>query len=301
MIAYLKHNEIDKKKWNTCILASANAKVYVLAEYLDIVSPGWSALVENDYEAVFPVITASKFFINYMYQPPFTKFFDVYTPGINIDTESWEKALHKPFRKVPLASVHIDSPLVSSSSNYSNTLSIQELNLSSNYNETAAKYTKNVQKNLKKASKHVLLLDENTSLHDFVTLKRKNYRHQVSKLHLDMLVNILGDTHPWKSNIVGIKNDHEEYILISTSVIFKDRLYFISSGATAEARNKKAKFVMYDHIIRKYSGANFTIDFMGSNIPNVAYFNHSFGAVDKKFFHIEKKGWLAKLKKLSGK
>ena len=48
------HKEIDKAKWDVCIQAKPkNAIVYAYSWYLDIVSPGWSALVEDNYTTVF--------------------------------------------------------------------------------------------------------------------------------------------------------------------------------------------------------------------------------------------------------
>ena len=55
MIKYLEHEEIDLKKWDATIDASPNGMVYAKSWYLDIVSPGWEGLVNEDYNAVFPL------------------------------------------------------------------------------------------------------------------------------------------------------------------------------------------------------------------------------------------------------
>ena len=70
---YLKHTEIDKVKWDDCVLNSQNHLPYCYSWYLDIVSPGWDALISNDYEFIFPLTHRRKAGINYLFQPYFTQ------------------------------------------------------------------------------------------------------------------------------------------------------------------------------------------------------------------------------------
>lgn len=55
MIIFLQHQAIDKQKWDSCIKECGNGMTYAYSWFLDIVSPGWAALVEDDYSAVFPL------------------------------------------------------------------------------------------------------------------------------------------------------------------------------------------------------------------------------------------------------
>lgn len=48
MITYLFNSEIDKDKWDNCIKNSPGAKPYAYSWYLDIMAPGWQALVDED-------------------------------------------------------------------------------------------------------------------------------------------------------------------------------------------------------------------------------------------------------------
>src|ERR1043166_572384 len=73
MIHYLEHSAIDKPKWDRCIESSANGMIYASSWYLDLVSPGWNALVEHDYQSVFPLTRRKKFGFHYLCQPPFTQ------------------------------------------------------------------------------------------------------------------------------------------------------------------------------------------------------------------------------------
>ena len=77
MIRYIAHNQIDKQRWDECIAQSPDGLIYAWSWYLDVVHPGWEALVEDDYETVMPLAPGRKFGINYLFQPFFTQKFGV--------------------------------------------------------------------------------------------------------------------------------------------------------------------------------------------------------------------------------
>ncbi len=72
-ISYLRHENIDKKKWDNCIAHANNSLIYAYSYYLDAMSENWNALVMNDYEAVMPLTWAKKFGFRYLRQPVFTQ------------------------------------------------------------------------------------------------------------------------------------------------------------------------------------------------------------------------------------
>jgi hypothetical protein len=56
MIVYHKNHEIDREQWDKCIRNSPGTKPYAWSWYLDIMAPGWEALVDDDYDSVFPFL-----------------------------------------------------------------------------------------------------------------------------------------------------------------------------------------------------------------------------------------------------
>lgn len=71
-LQYIKHIDIDFKKWDIAILSSEFPLVFAQSFYLNATSPNWDALVIGDYECVFPLTIKSKFGFRYLPQPPFT-------------------------------------------------------------------------------------------------------------------------------------------------------------------------------------------------------------------------------------
>ena len=77
MIQYLTHNQINLNKWDSTIAECGN--IYAYSWYLDIVHPGWEALVEDDYQSVMPLTGGKKFGVNYLYQPYFVQQLGVFS------------------------------------------------------------------------------------------------------------------------------------------------------------------------------------------------------------------------------
>lgn len=55
-IRLVLREEIDKVKWNSCVHYAANGNLFGYLWYLDYVAKDWDALVEGDYESVFPLV-----------------------------------------------------------------------------------------------------------------------------------------------------------------------------------------------------------------------------------------------------
>ena len=68
----VKHKDIDQKKWDQTVNASAFPSLFANSFYLNAVSPGWDALIGPDYSCVFPVCLKKKLSIEYLPQPLFT-------------------------------------------------------------------------------------------------------------------------------------------------------------------------------------------------------------------------------------
>ena len=73
MIRYLKHSEINPKKWNQTVCNSLFSTIFVEYEMLDLLtgSDTWDALVQDAYEAVMPLPYRKKGVLKYVYTPFF--------------------------------------------------------------------------------------------------------------------------------------------------------------------------------------------------------------------------------------
>ena len=109
MIRYFRHTEIDKAKWDNCIKLSPAGIVYSTSWYLDIVSPGWEALIEDNYKAVFPLTSKSKYGFNYLFQPFFTQQGGLFIENENTHSEQVKQFLESIPLKFKLIEINLNA------------------------------------------------------------------------------------------------------------------------------------------------------------------------------------------------
>ena len=68
-ILHLRHNQIDRIKWDATIAQSLCDLPYAYSWYLDVVCPMWEALVSDDYAYVMPLPLKKKWGISYLIHP----------------------------------------------------------------------------------------------------------------------------------------------------------------------------------------------------------------------------------------
>ena len=79
-IRYVKREEIDKVKWNSCIHYATNGNIFGYIWFLDQIAKDWDALVEGDYESVMPLIWKEGLFKKKeLYQPSLIRESGIYS------------------------------------------------------------------------------------------------------------------------------------------------------------------------------------------------------------------------------
>ena len=69
-IHFLRNEEIDKTKWNSCVHYANNGNVFGYMWYLNNISKNWDGLIEDDYQSVLPLIWKPKILnTKVIYQP----------------------------------------------------------------------------------------------------------------------------------------------------------------------------------------------------------------------------------------
>ena len=85
-IRFVPQEEIDKVKWNSCVHYANNGNVFGYMWYLNHVAKDWDALVEGDYESVFPLVWRKDWLgRKEMYQPSLMRELGIYS--INVLSE----------------------------------------------------------------------------------------------------------------------------------------------------------------------------------------------------------------------
>lgn len=310
MINYLRHHEIEKAKWDECIENSVNGLIYGRSWFLDIVCPGWDALVEEDYTAVFPLTHGRKYGICYLYQPYFTQQLGVFSRKhltADLVTE-FLTAIPPKFR---FAEIHLNSMNRTDPGLFTPKASVNlELDLINTYENLRKNYDQNAKRNLKKALDARVVIDRKTDPDDLITLFKENrggaeknlkFRHYA--VLRELMFHCLKNR---KGILLGARLPEGNLCASAFLLTDRSRIIFHFAASGKESRETGAMFLLIDSVIRENAGKTITLDFEGSNDPNVARFYKSFGAVSCNYTRvtINRLSWIPgialKFKKRSG-
>lgn len=291
MIRYLKHSEIDKQKWDKCIRRSVNGIIYANSWYLDLFSENWDALVENEYERVFPLTWRKKFGIHYLYQPVFTQQLGVFSRNI-LSTEVVQSFLEAIPPKFKFAEINLNSyNKLDSSSIEKQEMLNHELDLIKTYDQHYRSYSTNLKRNLKKAAGSGLTIMKTMKPEPIIEMFRMNRGRNIGSLKNEdyMKLQRLMYTCIYKDRgqIWGAFNKYNELVAGAFFLISNNKVIFLFSGTNKKARELRAMPLLIDTFIRQNSRTNLTFDFEGSNDENLARFYKSFGSKEIRYLHIK--------------
>ena len=287
MIRYLRHSAIDKNRWDQCVAHSVNAIVYAYSWYLDLVSPGWDGLVEDDYTSVFPLPRRRKFCIYYLAQPNFAQQLGLFTTRI-LSQELVTSFLHAIPSKFRLAEISLNSfnkvdPGIFRVISRIN----HELELVRTYGELNRNYSHNTRRNLRKAIDAGVSIQRKISVDELIGLFRSNYGKREGKLNYkDYLVlqNLIGHCLNRSAGLLIGAGAREGRPDAAAFFLRDARRYIMLLGATDYAtRENGAMFLLLDSVIREFASQPLLLDFEGGNDPNLGRFYKSFGARETRY------------------
>lgn len=281
MIYYLQHDMIDKSRWDDCIVHAVNGNLNARSWYLDIVSPGWCALVEGDYEKVFPLTPFSRAGIKYLMQPYFTQ-----QLGLFYRTLSSETTLNTFLNHIPVEYKYIDINLNTSNRIVSNGNVIDmtniELDLISDYEKISSGYQVNLKRNLKKANQQKLSVSKNVRPEELISLFKANKGQDLKHLS-DKQYNLVQriayeSINKGIGEVWGVYNEFNQLVASVLWVTSHQKSVFLFSAVSGDGKNLNAMPWLIDSFIRENAGSRLTLDFEGSNDAGLARFYSSFGA-----------------------
>lgn len=283
-IQYLTHQQIDKAKWDRCIERSDNGLIYAYSIYLDTMANQWDALVLNDYEAVMPLTWNKKYGIRYLYQPFLTAQLGVFGKAIT------EQQLDSFIQTIPSQFKFIDISLNSSNSSgipsgCSSDRSNYVLNLENPYEDLYNNYRENIQRNIKKAIQLGCIVQKEFDAGKVIELALRQMKSQGQSVieNIERFKSLYQYLHNRQmATTYGISLNNE---LLASCVFFfsHNRAYYILVGNSPNGKTIGASHTLIDAFIKDYAGKKIILDFEGSDIPSLAFFYSSFGAVHETY------------------
>jgi hypothetical protein len=291
MIRYLKQNEIDKKKWDTCIKESFNGQVYAWSWYLDIVHPNWNALVEDDYARVFPLTGNRKLGVSYLYQPFFAQQLGVFSPSI-LNPEIVNSFLQAIPAHYQFAEIRLNTHNKTDDSIFKITQHINyELDLINTYDRISKKYASNTKRNLKKAQQSGISLMKNIKPEDVVRLFRANRGRTISHwndLEYNRLKKLVYTAiYRGQAMVYGVYTAQNNLCAGAIFIRSQGKIVFLFSGANQQAKDNHAMTYLIDAVIQEHAPSHLVFDFEGSDNESLARFYKGFGSKQTTYPGVE--------------
>lgn len=284
-IQYLTRDEIDITRWNNCINTAGNGLIYSYHYYLDLMAQQWHGLVLDNYEAVMPLTWNRKYGIAYLYQPFLTAQLGVFGKTISAALmEAFLNAIPARFQYWDIYLNHSNAFTLPGFDLYRRKNFVLDLNKP--YEELSINYRENIQRNIRKAEQSGCRADKNFDVEKVIDLAVRQMRtySKESKDNVDRFRNLYRFLHRQEKAVTyGIFSTRDE--LLASCVFFysHNRAYYILVGNHSDGRAIGASHALIDAFIRDHAGKSMLLDFEGSDIPNLALFYSSFGAIQEDF------------------
>jgi hypothetical protein len=295
-LQYIKHKDIDMKKWDNTILQSQIPFVFAQSFYLNATCPNWDALVIGDYETVFPITYKTKFGYRYLPQPPFTSQLGAYGK-LNLETEQqFYNYIIEHFKLIDVelnVSNQLQSEFISPKNTY-------VLNYSAGY-----KFNQNTRRNIAKAIENGFLVQQ-VANGGIISLSQ-DYLNPF----LELEVHLSRSTLALLDNL--LKNAMSKGMLYTFQVLDKNNTikalgHFICNGKHAlylkgtnfdKIENSGSMHLLMKHAIEFFADKSIIFDFGGGSKQGLANFYMGFGgqAMTYSFLQVNKLPRLIKILK----
>jgi hypothetical protein len=288
MIVYHKNNEIDREQWDNCIKNTPGSKPYAYSWYLDIMAPGWQALVDDDYDSVFPVPGFRQFGIQYVATPVFLQQLGAYSPDKPSSTAIAEFLEYMPdfFRFIDLnvrQKVESDRYKVTEKTNL-------ELDLSKPYDTIFNGFSDHCKRNIEASYKKKPELVTDIKPEEIIDLFIQNKGKEISGIkdrdyqRLRNLMNFCLINK--KGRLIGVRETRKRLIFGIFLVEvrgYKTMLFVVN---TPRSREKRIGYYFVNDLIKNNATTKTILDFDGSSIPSIASFMESFGCERIPYYRI---------------
>jgi hypothetical protein len=288
MIVYLKNSEIDRDQWDSCIKASQSNKPYAYSWYLDIMAPGWEALIDDDYDSVFPIPARKRFGIKYIATPIFLQQLGAFSPD-----KSSENAINEFLDYMPKFYRLVDLCVGQKVARKEFTLTERsnfELDLSIPYEKLWNNFYPECRRNIEKSSKRKIELVNDISPGElidlFIAIKEKIIKGIKPRdfQHLNNLMDYCLKTK--KGRIIGVRAPRNKIVFGQFIIEIPGHVNLFFGVNTQESRERRVNYFVINEIIREKATGHVILDFAGSSIPSVASFMASFGSINNPYYRI---------------
>jgi hypothetical protein len=282
-IRYIKGIDLDKVRWDHIVREDPNGCLFGTPLYLDMMSDRWDAIVYGDYEAVIPLPVRRRWGYPYIHTLPFCGPFSIYGPSASI------VELDAMLSAIPADFIRCDINLWTTDPNppgwTSRVRTNHLLDLSDTYSNIRSRYSASCRNLLNRGLSEGFNIVKGHPIPDQLKMALKFGGLGKMKVRdTDGFVRLcqkLCDT--GEASSLAIPSSDGRMLAGGIFLRSQHQIHYLLGWSSGAGRSMNAARFIIDHVIREYAGQPFTFDFEGSDIPGVAQFFSSFGAVPNKY------------------
>ncbi len=264
-IQLIKHGEIDKIKWNSCVHYANNGNVFGYKWFLDFVAKDWDGLVEGDYESVFPLVWRKGFLgSKELHQPPLMRELGLYSINAlsSKRVEVFLNAIPDEYRFIEI----VVNEQVNLPQNHDfNIIELynHQMLLTDPYETIQANYAKRLKEKLEIASENQLIVTSNLKperVADFYQKHATDRRHLTHNFHAlqRIMYNVL---HRGWGFASGIESQDGTLLAANFFIYSHNKVLSLVPLESPAGRELGALPLLFDTLIRTHAGRPMILDF----------------------------------------
>lgn len=296
---FIKHQSIEKDKWDALVTEFGQDCLYLKTWYLDAACPTWNAIVWGDYEAIMPLPTRDWLIIKKVYQPYF-----VQQTGIVHQSHLQLNDLLKDFLESVLPNSYfsfrtqfssqsiIDETILSNKKWKFEHKKNFVLDMQNSYTILSSNFNDNRKRNLKKGIAAGWYVEQSTDLNAAIKMYKENQAPKQKGLANEVyqVLSRIFDA-SFQNNtgeLLVCKNSKNETISYAFFIHTLLRTYYLFGTMNSEGRKYSAISLLFNEVIKKQAEKNIKLDFEGGNLESIGQFFASFGAQEEEYLSVWK-------------
>lgn len=286
-IRFVPREEIDKVKFNSCVHYATNGNIFGYIWFLDFVAKDWDALVEGDYESVFPLVWRKDGFgRKELHQPDLMRELGIYSIHV-LSTKRLRAFLEAIPSEYVRMDIHLNeqNKLPADSPFELEELTNHQMLLTESYEEMSAKFAPEMQNALEQAEKADLLPTTSLKPERVAEMYRQ---HTMDKKRIDQNFHALqrimyNALHRGWGFASGIQTRDGQLLASNFYLYSHKKVISLVPIQSPEGAAKSALPYLFDILLRSHAGRPMILDFNAQGTGKIA---EQFGASDTAFYRV---------------
>lgn len=288
-IRYIRQEEIDKTKWNSCVHYAVNGNVFGYHWFLQHVAKEWDALVEGDYESVFPLVWRKNWWRGKeLYQPYLMRELGLYS--INVLSPArlrrFLQAIPEEFSGGSIV-LNAGNPVGTDWGFEAKELVNHYLVLSGNYDEMASRFNPQLLEWLDRAEQAGLLPVSNLKPEKVAAFYKQHHpdRRQIDTRFHALQRIMYNALHRGWGFASGIADKNENLLAVDFYLYSHSRVLRLAPAASPQGLKAGAHAMLTNLLIQSHAGRPLLLDF---NTEKPDEFARSFGAEKIGYWEVKR-------------